>query len=200
MTELTEQDKYALLANVPYLINEGVPIDDIERDLKEYGLDYTIDKDLSDERVKVYHNPEGKAVVVHRGSYSVSDWADNWLYGRYGLFNSTGTYKQHKKRNDKALDKYGAENSVLIGHSRAGKYVEELNKERPVQHTYTFNKASHLIESNKKVPDNQTDIRTSSDIVSSMSFLQKGRKKRRRTIKQPTWNFLKAHGTEALSK
>ena len=50
MTELTEQDKYALLANVPYLINEGVPIDDIERDLKEYGLDYTIDKDLSDKQ------------------------------------------------------------------------------------------------------------------------------------------------------
>lgn len=45
---LSEQEKYALFANVPYLINEGMPIDDIERDLKEYGLDYKIDTELSD--------------------------------------------------------------------------------------------------------------------------------------------------------
>jgi len=46
--DLTEQEKYALFANIPYLINEGVPIDVIERDLKEYDLDYKIDTELSD--------------------------------------------------------------------------------------------------------------------------------------------------------
>ena len=45
---LSEQEKYALFANVPYLINEGVPIEDIERDLQEFGLDYKIDPELSD--------------------------------------------------------------------------------------------------------------------------------------------------------
>lgn len=46
--DLTEQEKYALFANIPYLINEGVPIDVIERDLKEFNLNYKIDTELSD--------------------------------------------------------------------------------------------------------------------------------------------------------
>jgi len=74
MTELTEKDKYALFANVPYLINEGVPIDDIERDLKEYGLDYTVDKDLSDKQSATI---VGKNDIVHsvRGTdiHSIQD-------------------------------------------------------------------------------------------------------------------------------
>jgi len=59
---LTEAEKYALLANVPYLINEGVPIDIIEKDLKDYDLDYKIDTELSD---AVSSTIVGKNDIVH---------------------------------------------------------------------------------------------------------------------------------------
>ncbi len=48
MSDLTEQETYALLANVPYLINEGVPLNVIEEELDAYGLDYKIDREFSD--------------------------------------------------------------------------------------------------------------------------------------------------------
>jgi len=48
MSDLSEQEKYALFANVPYLMHEGVPQSVIEEDLKAYGLDYKIDPELSD--------------------------------------------------------------------------------------------------------------------------------------------------------
>jgi hypothetical protein len=60
--ELSEQEKYALFANVPYLINEGVPIEDIELELKEYGLDYKIDNELTD---TISSTIVGKDDVVH---------------------------------------------------------------------------------------------------------------------------------------
>jgi hypothetical protein len=48
MSDLTEQETYALFANVPYLINEGVPLNVIEEELDSYGLDYKIDPEFSD--------------------------------------------------------------------------------------------------------------------------------------------------------
>lgn len=72
MTELTEQDKYALLANVPYLINEGVPIDDIILNLKEYGLDYKHDPEYTnDQRATLISEDE----IIHsiRGTADLTD-------------------------------------------------------------------------------------------------------------------------------
>jgi hypothetical protein len=72
MTELTEQDKYALLANVPYLINEGVPIDDIILNLKEYGLDYKHDPEYTNtERATLI----GENEIIHsiRGTADLTD-------------------------------------------------------------------------------------------------------------------------------
>ena len=60
--ELSEQEKYALFANVPYLINEGVPVNIIERDLKQFNLDYKIDDELTD---KISSTLVGKDDVVH---------------------------------------------------------------------------------------------------------------------------------------
>lgn len=60
--ELSEAEKYALFANVPYQLNEGVPIDVIERELKEYNLDYKIDPSLSD---AVSSTIVGKNDIVH---------------------------------------------------------------------------------------------------------------------------------------
>lgn len=55
---LTEHEKYALLANVPYQLHEGVPIDVIEQELKLYGLDHEIDRELSDRVGVILHNDD----------------------------------------------------------------------------------------------------------------------------------------------
>ena len=59
---LTEDEKYAIMANVPYQLHEGVPIDVIEQELKLYGLDHEIDRELSDTVGAVIHNDDE---VIH---------------------------------------------------------------------------------------------------------------------------------------
>ena len=159
---------------------------------------YTLDKELSDDRVKVYKDLNSNQVIVaHRGSDGWRDWLDNARYAFRGELKSTGTYKEHKKKHDKALDKYGADNVIAVGHSRAGKYVEELNKDRPVKEVLTYNKAAGVTDVFRKNPKNQTDIRTSRDLVSMLNPLQRNSNKIV-TIDQNTLNPLKAHGTSGL--
>ncbi len=55
---LSEDEKYAIMANVPYQIHEGVPIHLIEEELKLYGLDHEIDKELSDRVGVILHNDD----------------------------------------------------------------------------------------------------------------------------------------------
>jgi hypothetical protein len=160
---------------------------------------YVIDKDLSDGRVKVYKDLNSNQVIVaHRGSSGWKDWLDNAYYATTGNIKDSGTYKTHKKKHDKALDKYGAENVISVGHSRAGKYVEELNKDNKVKEVLTYNKAVGLHDAFQKNPENQTDIRSSRYLISGLSPFQSSKNKVV-TIPSNTFNFLKAHGTSALS-
>jgi hypothetical protein len=160
---------------------------------------YVLDKELSDGRVKVYKDLNSDQVIVaHRGSSGWKDWLDNAYYATPGNIKSSGTYKTHKKKHDKALDKYGADNVIAIGHSRAGKYVEELNKDQKVKEVLTYNKAVGLHDAFQKNPDNQTDIRSSRDLISGLTPFQSSKNKVV-TIPSNTFNFLKAHGTSALS-
>jgi len=159
---------------------------------------YTMDKDLSDDRVKVYKDMNSDQVIVaHRGSKGWRDWLDNARYAYDGDITKSGTYQDARTRQKKAIDKYGAKNIISVGHSRAGKYVEELNKEDPVKEVITYNKVVHpntIFQSN---PENQTDVRTSTDIVSALSPLQFSKNK---TITIPSgYDLLKAHKPSALS-
>jgi len=159
---------------------------------------YMIDKDLSDDRAKVYKDMNSDQVIVaHRGSKGWRDWLDNARYAYDGDITKSGTYKEAKARQQKAIDKYGAKNIISVGHSRAGKYVEELNKEQPVKEVITYNKAVHpntIFQSN---PENQTDVRTSTDIVSALSPLQFNKNK---TVTIPSgYDLLKAHKPSMLS-
>lgn len=160
---------------------------------------YAIDKDLSDGRVKVYKDLNSNQVIVaHRGSSGWKDWLDNAYYATTGNIKDSGTYKTHKKKHEKALDKYGAENVISVGHSRAGKYVEELNREKPVKEVFTYNKAVGIHDAFQKNPENQTDIRSSRDLISGLSPFQRSKNKVV-SIASNTFNPLKAHGTSALS-
>ena len=174
---------------------------DASYDKRNYDVgDYKIDHDLSDHRVKVYSNPKtGKVVSVHRGSADWRDWLDNYKLVTRGEMKSSGTYREHKKKQDAINKKYGTENQILLGHSRAGKYVEELNKEKGKKYgeAITYNKATNWTDIGRKNPDNQTDVRVSNDPVSALRFLQRG--KNTETVKNKGWNPFKAHGTSKLS-
>ncbi len=161
---------------------------------------YEIDKKLSDGRVKVYKDVNSpQTLVVHRGSSGLKDWLDNVRYGLTGQIKSTETFKKHAKKHQKALDKYGPENVIAIGHSRAGKYVEELNEDKPVKEVITYNKASGPSDLFRKNPKNQTDVRTDIDLVSALAPLQKHENKVV-TIPSTSWNPLTAHSTTPLGK
>ena len=161
---------------------------------------YIIDKDLSDGRVKVYKDLNSdQAIVAHRGSSGWKDWLDNAYYLTTGNIKDTSTYKKHKTKHDNALEKYGAQNIIAVGHSRAGKYVEELNRDQPVKEVLTYNKAVGLHDAFQINPKNQTDIRSARDLISSLTPYQKSANKVV-TIPSKTFNLLQAHGTMALKK
>lgn len=135
---------------------------------------YSIDTPLSDSRVKVYTKNNSKDVIVtHRGSVSMDDWIDNATYMFRGKTKGTKTYNLHRERHKKAVDKYGAKNIIALGHSRAGLYIQELNKEFPMKEIISYNKASGFFDIGKTNADNQTDVRVGNDIVSLLAPLQK---------------------------
>lgn len=159
---------------------------------------YVLDPSLSDERVKVYKDMNSDQVIVaHRGSKGWRDWLDNAYYGFTGDIRGSSTYKDAKSRQQNAVDKYGANNVIAVGHSRAGKYVEELNKEQPVKEVITYNKAISTQDAFQSNPENQTDVRTQNDVVSVLTPFQSSKNKTV-VIPESGWNLLKAHGTSAL--
>ena len=167
------------------------------KDTTEAPSGYVLDKDLSDPRVKVYKDLNSDQVIVaHRGSKGFRDWLDNAFYSAGSNIQDSSTYKMAKDRQQKAIDKYGANNIISVGHSRAGKYVEQLNKETPVKEVITYNKAvapQDILQTN---PENQTDVRTSTDVISALSPLQFSKNKV--VVLPSTYDLLKAHSSSAL--
>ena len=137
---------------------------------------YDIDSPLSDSRVKVYAKKgsnDKDIVVTHRGSVGLDDWMDNASYLFRGKVKGTKTYNLHRERHKRAVDKYGAKNIIAIGHSRAGLYLQELQKEFPIKENITYNKASGFFDIGRQNDANQTDIRVGNDVVSLLAPLQK---------------------------
>lgn len=162
---------------------------------------YSYDSALSDARVKVYpKNNSNEVVVVHRGSEGLTDWMDNASYLAYGKVNGTTSYNLHRKKHKAAADKYGAENIIGVGHSRAGLYIQELDKEFPMKELITYNKAAGPSDILKINPSKQTDVRVGNDVVSLLAPTQLGNK----TVTIPgtknPFNLTGAHKPQELSK
>ncbi len=137
---------------------------------------YDIDSPLSDSRVKVYAKKgsnDKDIVVTHRGSVGLNDWMDNASYMFRGKVKGTSTYNLHRERHKRAVDKYGASNITAIGHSRAGLYLQELQKEFPIKENITYNKASGFHDIGRQNDPNQTDVRVGNDVVSLLAPLQR---------------------------
>ena len=163
---------------------------------------YEIDAPLSDSRVKVYTKNGSKEVIVtHRGSVGLLDWMDNAKFFVAGKVKNTASYKLHRERHLKAIEKYGANNIIGIGHSRAGLYLQELQKEVPIKEIITYNKAVGFYDALRKNEDVQTDVKVKNDFVSLLSGLQKRKKPmvEIEATKNP-FDFNKAHQAEEISK
>jgi hypothetical protein len=98
---------------------------------------------------------------------------DNASYLFKGKVKGTKTYNLHRERHKKAVEKYGAKNITAIGHSRAGLYLQELQKEFPIKENITYNKASGFYDIGRQNDANQTDVRVGNDVVSLLAPLQK---------------------------
>lgn len=168
---------------------------------KQIG-DYILDEQLSKSSVSIYHNPiTKKAVVTHRGtSPTISDWKNNLDFIR-GNYESTDRFKRSKEAQEKAEAKYGSKNIDTVGHSQGSILANKLGKN-----------SNHIINVNPAyisadIGANETNIRSSGDIVSSLlnpiSSIKNlfGEKKSKiETIKAESYNPLKEHSSDILLK
>ena len=166
------------------------PQREAEQTLAKRGYKY--DPELSTMESKVFFNPEtNKPFIAYRGSTRVSDF----LYEDPALAIGFKTEKQ-KKAEQLAKDveaKYKQPASA-VGHSLGGYRAEKSGVSGNI---YTFNKGAGIFDIGKKIPEKQTDIRTSKDIVSVLSIGQRGGT--RKTISSPfTTNVISSHSVSQL--
>jgi hypothetical protein len=159
--------------------------------------DFQVDKELSGQRVQVYHNPTTQqTIVAHRGTSSVPNWIENVAYAVSN--DKSGKAFQHSKKiQDQAYSKYGKENITTIGHSKGALHAQEYGKEG--KEVITLNKPVNITDALfTRVPKSQTDIRTQYDPVSFLRPFQRGSKVE--TIKSTTKNPLAEHKTSVLGR
>jgi hypothetical protein len=131
------------------------------KNAKEHLNGYVLDKSISSDTAKVYHNPTTKqTVVAHRGTSGIKDWANNLAYA-VGAYKYTDRYKKGKRAQEEAEKKYGKQNISTLGHSQGAVNARELGKDTKeiinVNPAYRFEKPSK----------NEYTIRSSSDVVSA---------------------------------
>ena len=165
-----------------------------EKNLSNAGK-FTVDKDLSGKRVKVYHNPEtNQTVVSHRGTANMKDWLTD--AGMTFGYEGGKRFKHSKKVQKKAEKKYGTENLTTVGHSLGARLAEKYGQKG--NEVITLNKPIIPKTFGKKISEKQYDIRTENDPVSALHSLQKNEKMK--TIKSDTYNPLTEHGVDVLKR
>ena len=160
---------------------------------------YVRDDALSGRRSQVYHNPTtGQSIISHRGTEgTLADWKNNLLYAT-GLYKHTNRYKHAKDAQAKAEAKYGAKNLSTIGHSQGAMLAEEVGKNS--KESISLDRPANLSALlTHKTGKNHHDVRTNTDVVSSMIPLQKQSNKTT-TIKAGSYNPLKSHDVGQLDK
>lgn len=165
-----------------------------KKDKKEPIIDgYKIDESLSGNRAQVYYNDDNKkSVIVHRGTSGIQDVATDALYA-VGI--KTKRFKHGEKIQNKAIEKYGKENLLTMGHSLGGTIAENVSKGGK---TITLNKPVLLQDVNKVIKPSQTDIKTSNDPISFLRQYQKGNKAT--NIPSTSNSLLTEHKTSTLGR
>jgi len=149
-----------------------------------------LDKELSGKEAKVFINEDGTPNIAVRGSKNIKDFLISDPLLALGL----SKYDPRKKRTDelirKVKEKYQKDPN-LYGHSLGGGLISGADTKGDI---VTFNKGAGLSELFKPIGSNQTDVRTSGDLVSVLSASQPGGKKV--LLNNP--NVLSAHSISNL--
>lgn len=161
------------------------------------------DESLSTKTSKVYVNPEtGQAVVAHKGTSGFTDWFNNAVYAVGGTkaYKMTPRFKEAQRVQHQAEEKYGKDKISTIGHSQGGLQAELLGQN--THEVITLNKATRPFENIKG--DNQYDIKSSRDIVSSLNPFQNNpftpKKGHDIIIPAKSLNILDEHSIETLER
>ena len=145
-----------------------LPQREAESKLGQMGYQY--DNSLSSMDTKVFFDPRtNQPHIVYRGSTRVSDWLDN---ANLALGGKSKSRDEAIRVAIAAKDKYGKA-PTTYGHSRGSIFAEDAGEATGGQ-SYTYNKAILPSDIFKKIRPEQTDVRTSKDIVSRLSGFQKG--------------------------
>lgn len=167
------------------------PQQEAEQDFAKLG--YSYDNELSSMGTKVFVDKDGNPNIAYRGTVRAETWADN---AKILLGGQSKIDKDAIETAIKVKEKYGKA-PTTYGHSRGGRSAE-LAGEATGGKSYTYNKIVLPKDILKKTREEQTDIRTSKDLVSFPSVLQSGGKKI--TIQSnPFDSYLKAHRLSNLT-
>jgi hypothetical protein len=168
------------------------PQREAEQTLAKRGYKY--DYELSNMENKVFFNPEtGQSHIAYRGSTRAKDWVGNL---KSGLGLKDQDVENRVKLAGRVQEKYGNA-PTTYGHSRAG-LISERAGEKYGGKSYTYNKATVPTDIFKTIRPEQTDIRTSKDIVSALSVTQRGGT--RQTLSTPSGaNIIQAHTVSQLT-
>ena len=168
------------------------PQREAEQTLAKRGYKY--DYELSNMENKVFYNPETQqSHIAYRGSTRAKDWAGNV---KLGLGLKDQDIDRRVELAGKVKEKYGSA-PTTYGHSR-GSVAAERAGDKYGGKTYTFNKAATPSDVFKTIRPEQTDIRTSKDVVSLLSVGQKGGTKK--TLTTPlTTSVIGSHSVSQLS-
>ena len=151
---------------------------------------YKLDKDLSTKEARVFVDQDGTPNITVRGSKSVKDFLISDPLLALGLSKYDPRQKQTNKLIEKTKSKYSKDPN-LFGHSLGGALVNKANTTGKIT---TFNKGAGISDLFHKIKKNQTDIRTSGDLVSALSTTQKAKNK----ITLKNNNIFTAHGLNNL--
>lgn len=187
MTELVEQPTE--LKTI--LESSYKPQAEFAKDVANIG--YSYDPELSTMENKVFvSNVTGKPSIAYRGSTTAKDWLGNV---KLGLGFKDPEAERRIQLADKVKAKYG-DVDTIYGHSR-GSLLAERAGEKTGAKVVTYNKATVPSDIFKTIRPEQTDIRTSRDIVSLPSIFQTGGKKV--TLSTPiTTSAIGAHSISQL--
>ena len=164
--------------------------------------DYTIDESLSTPENVVYHNAKtGETKVAYRGTEgTLKDWSNNLKFavGGMPLYTTTGRYKRAEDIQKQVENKYGTSNLDVLGHSQSGLLAKELGQNS--KNIVTLNTASSPFYKNDK--GNQTNVRSTSDLVSAVSKLNPFNwgKKSNIEIKSESHNPVAEHMPDVLQR
>jgi hypothetical protein len=132
---------------------------------------FTMDRDLSNRKQKVYLDANKNPHVVFTGTRTLGDVVTDAALA-VGLGRFTQRFQDSKKIVKKVKEKYGRE-VTASGHSLGGSLAEYSGAKKVI----TLDKGVGLGDIGRRIKKNQTDIRTTTDPVSALALTQHGGKK-----------------------